>query len=226
MRPSILFPLFAETRTLAGRGPEAREADRARRRHAAARSGLRSAGGIIDRSYRPRLNEAEEGRIATVEVNVPRAPAARATAGSRTRCAAPTTRRCIELVFFHAHGDYLSRQLPVGARRIVSGQDRTLSRRGCRWRIPITSSRRTKRTSLLQSSRSIGLTEGLPLKSLSKAVRARVGDSAGDAGMAGRGIPRAHGWPAFRDARSSPRMRRAGEADLSPRHAGAHAARL
>src|SRR5471032_653388 len=70
MRPSILFPLFAEIRSLGGVGPKLEKLI------------LRLIGprlvdlvfdlpvGLIDRSYRPKLIQAEPGRIATVTVNV------------------------------------------------------------------------------------------------------------------------------------------------------------
>ncbi len=70
MRPSILFPLFADTRTLGGVGPKLEKLI------------ARVAGpkivdlifdlpvGLIDRSYRPKLQEADEGRIATVTLTV------------------------------------------------------------------------------------------------------------------------------------------------------------
>ena len=70
MRPSILFPLFAEIRTLSGVGPKLEKL-------IAKVAGPRLVDlifdlpvGVIDRSYRPKLIAAEPGRIATVEVGV------------------------------------------------------------------------------------------------------------------------------------------------------------
>ena len=67
MRPSILFPLFRETRTLPGVGPKVEKV-------IARVAGTRLVDlvfdlpvGIIDRSYRPKLKDAEPGRIATVD---------------------------------------------------------------------------------------------------------------------------------------------------------------
>ena len=121
MRPAILFPLFADTPTLPGVGP------------GLARLIGRLAGnriidllfhlptGVIDRTWRPKLNEISESRIATFVVNVldhipprdPRQP-------FRVRCSDDTS--AVELVFFHARHDYLARVLPVGTKRIVSGR--------------------------------------------------------------------------------------------------------
>jgi ATP-dependent DNA helicase RecG len=121
MRPAILFPLFAETRTLPGVGPKLE-------RLIARAAGTRLIDlifdlptGLIDRSYRPRLIEAEEGRIVTVTVNVldhlpshdPRRP-------YRVRCTDDSA--MLELIFFRAKGDYLMRTLPPGTKRIISGR--------------------------------------------------------------------------------------------------------
>src|SRR5450631_1109852 len=121
MRPSILFPLFAETRTLGGVGPKLEKL-------ITKVAGPRIVDlifdlpvGLIDRSYRPRLIEAESGRIATVTVNVldhlpgrdPRQP-------YRVRCSDDSA--FVELVFFHANTDYLTRTLPPSSKRLVSGR--------------------------------------------------------------------------------------------------------
>ena len=70
MLPAILFPLFAEIRTLAGVGPKLEKL-------IAKVAGPRLVDlvfdlpvGVVDRSYRPTLAAAETGRIATVEVTV------------------------------------------------------------------------------------------------------------------------------------------------------------
>jgi ATP-dependent DNA helicase RecG len=121
MRPAILFPLFADTRTLDGVGPKL------------ARLIGRIAGGrivdllfhlptgVIDRTWQPKLAEADEGRIATVTLNVldhmprrdPRQP-------FRVLCSDETA--AIELVFFHAKQEYLARLLPPGTKQLVSGR--------------------------------------------------------------------------------------------------------
>jgi ATP-dependent DNA helicase RecG len=121
MRPAILFPLFAETSTLSGVGPgHARLISRiAGNRIIDLLFHLPS--GLIDRTWRPKLNEINESRIATFTLNVldhipprdPRQP-------FRVRCSDDTS--AVELVFFRARQDYLARILPVGTKRIVSGR--------------------------------------------------------------------------------------------------------
>src|SRR5258708_714006 len=121
MRPAILFALFAETRALPGVGPKiAKLIERV--------AGTRVVDllldlpvGLVDRSYQPPLAEAEAGRIATVTVNVSRPlPSRHPRQPYRVRCSDKTS--MIELVYFHPHADYLSRALPTGAQRIISGR--------------------------------------------------------------------------------------------------------
>ncbi|HWA29761.1 MAG TPA: hypothetical protein VG867_01625, partial [Rhizomicrobium sp.] len=121
MRPSILFPLFAETRSLPGVGPKiAKLIERA--------AGTRLVDlifhlptGMVDRSYRPKLIDAEEDRIATVEVNVlDHMPPRERRLPYKVRCSDDTA--LIDLVFFHAYPDHLKKQLPIGQKRVISGK--------------------------------------------------------------------------------------------------------
>jgi ATP-dependent DNA helicase RecG len=121
MRPAILFPLFADTSTLAGIGMRMQKL-------IAKVAGTRLLDlifdlpvGVIDRSYRPKLVEAEDGRIATVVVNVLKHfPSNDRRRPYKVQCSDDTA--LIELVFFHAEGDYLKRMLPVGQKRVISGR--------------------------------------------------------------------------------------------------------
>jgi len=121
MRPAILFPLFAEIRTLSGVGPKLEKL-------IAKVAGPRLVDlafdlpvGVVDRSYRPRLAEAQAGRIATVEVNVLEHRPNRVKAQPYRVLVSDDT-SLMELVFFRAHADYLAGMLPVGARRVLSGR--------------------------------------------------------------------------------------------------------
>src|ERR1700733_1876152 len=121
MRPSILFPLFAEIRSLPGIGPRLEKL-------IARVAGTRLVDlvfdlpvGVVDRSYRPRLIDAQEGRIATFVVNVLDHLAPRDRRQPyRVRCSDDSA--IIELVFFHAQDDYLKRTLPLGQKRLISGR--------------------------------------------------------------------------------------------------------
>ena len=92
MRPAILFPLFAKTRTLSGIGPKLQGL-------IARVAGTRLVDlifdlptGLVDRSYRPKVAEAEIGRIATLTLNVLEHVPSRAKA-CPIAFAVPTTRR-------------------------------------------------------------------------------------------------------------------------------------
>ena len=121
MRPAILFPLFAEIRTLSGVGPKLEKL-------IAKVAGPRLVNlifdlpvGVIDRSYRPKLNAVEPGRIATVTVGVlDHFPPRVKSQPYKVRVSDDTT--VMELVFFRADAKYLNDILPVGSRRIISGR--------------------------------------------------------------------------------------------------------
>jgi len=172
MRPSILFPLFADTRTLGGVGPKLEKLI------------TRVAGprivdlifdlpvGLIDRSYRPKLNAAEEGRIATVTVTVLDHVAPRDRRQPyRIRCSDDTA--IIELIYFHAHTDYLNRTLPVGSTRVVSGK---IERYKDKLQMPhpdhVLASDQLGEMPLHEPV--YALTEGLPAKPFLNAVRSAV----------------------------------------------------
>ncbi|HVV63906.1 MAG TPA: OB-fold nucleic acid binding domain-containing protein, partial [Rhizomicrobium sp.] len=121
MRPAILFPLFAEIRSLPGVGPRIEKliARVAGKRLVDLIFDLPT--GVVDRSYRPRLIEAEPGRIATVALNVlDHLPPRDRRQPYKVRCSDDSA--AIELVFFHADADYLRRALPPGQKRVVSGR--------------------------------------------------------------------------------------------------------
>jgi len=172
MRPAILFPLFGEIRSLPGVGPRIEKLiDRV--------AGKRLLDlifdlpcGVIDRSYRPKLIAAEAGRIATVTLNVlDHLPSRDRRQPYKVRCSDDTA--IIELVFFHAHTDYLNKALPEGAKRIVSGRiDRFKNTLQMAHPDYIVEPGQEKDLPLHEPV--YALTEGLPAKSLSKAIRAAL----------------------------------------------------
>lgn len=121
MRPEILFPLFASIETLPGVGP----------RLAAAIEKIAGPHvvdlcwhlpvGLIDRRYTPKIGTAEIGRIATIVLQVgEHAPGRGPRRPYRVRGFDDTGD--LDLVFFHARGDYLAKTLPPGETRVVSGR--------------------------------------------------------------------------------------------------------
>lgn len=172
MRPAILFPLFAETGTLPGVGSKFEKL-------IAKAAGTRLLdlifhlpAGMIDRSYRPRLVDAETDRIATLTLNVlDHLPRRDARQPYRVRCSDDSA--VMELVFFHAKSDYLARALPVGSKRIVSGR---VERYGGRLQMvhPDHIAPADSAETFPLHEPVYRLTEGLPAKSLCKAIAAAV----------------------------------------------------
>jgi ATP-dependent DNA helicase RecG len=172
LRPEILFPLFAPVTALPGVGP--RFGKLVERLAGAAVIDLlwHLPSGIIDRRFRPKVAEAPEGVIATITVEVvghlrpasPRQP-------YRVRCRDETG--FLHLVFFHVKGDYLEKLLPVGARRVVSGRVEHFNNE-----IQITHPDHivdaAEGDTLKPVEPVYGLTTGLPLRTVQKAVAAAL----------------------------------------------------
>jgi ATP-dependent DNA helicase RecG len=121
MRPAILFPLFAEIRTLSGVGPKLEKLIRKVAGPRLTDLIFDLPVGVVDRSYRPKLAAAEAGRIATVEVTILEHLEPRVKSQPyRVRVSDDTA--VMDLVYFRAKGDYLNDILPLGAKRILSGR--------------------------------------------------------------------------------------------------------
>jgi ATP-dependent DNA helicase RecG len=213
MRPAILFPLFAEIRSLPGVGPRIEKliARVAGKRLVDLIFDLPT--GVVDRSYRPRLIEAEPGRIATVALNVlDHLPPRDRRQPYKVRCSDDSA--AIELVFFHADADYLRRALPPGQKRVVSGRiDRF--KRSLQMAHPdyIVEPEREKDLPAIEPV--YALTEGLPAKSLLKAIRAALDKVPQTQEWQDEAFRKAQGWPSFGDALRSAHAP-SSEAGLSP----------
>ena len=169
MRPAILFPLFAEIRTLSGVGPKLEKL-------IAKVAGPRLVDlafdlpvGVVDRSYRPKLANAQPGRIATVEVNVLEHRPNRVKAQPYRVIVSDET-SLMDLVFFRSHAEYLAGILPPGARRVVSGR---IERFKDRLQMPhpdyVVAPEEIAALPLHEPV--YGLTEGLTARPMAKAVR-------------------------------------------------------
>jgi ATP-dependent DNA helicase RecG len=120
LRPEILFPLYAPVTTLAGVGPRLGKLFERLAGPAVVDLLWHLPTGIVDRRFAPKVREAPPGAIATLTVEVDAHQPGRGKRPYRVRCRDETG--FLHLIFFHAKGDYLARQLPVGATRIVSGR--------------------------------------------------------------------------------------------------------
>jgi ATP-dependent DNA helicase RecG len=212
MRPAILFPLFGEIRSLPGVGPRIEKL-------IARVAGTRLLdlifdlpSGVIDRSYRPKLIEAEAGRIATVTLNVlDHFPPRDRRQPYKVRCSDDTA--TIELVYFHAHADYLQKTLPEGEKRIVSGRiDKFKDKLQMAHPDFIVAPGQEK--DLPQHEAVYALTEGLPAKSLSKAIRAALEKVPAMPEWQDAAFRKTRGWEAFTAALRAAHNP-AHEADLS-----------
>ncbi len=122
MRPSILNPLFADVKALTGVGPKiAALIERA----AGSRIVdliLTAPINVIDRSLRPKIQEAGLGALATFEVNVDshHPPPKGRRLPYKVVCSDDSG--FVTLVFFHGRPDYLQKALPEGEKRLVSGK--------------------------------------------------------------------------------------------------------
>ena len=76
---------------------------------------------FIDRRYSPSLNEAVDGKITTLEIRIEKHQMApRRGIPSRVKCTDGTGN--IDLVFFNANKDWVTKQLPIDKVRIISGK--------------------------------------------------------------------------------------------------------
>jgi ATP-dependent DNA helicase RecG len=169
MRPQILFPLFAEIRTLSGVGPKLEKLIAKVAGPLLRDLVLDLPVGVVDRSYRPTIAAAEAGRIATVEVTVlDHLPPRVKSQPYKVRVSDASS--TMELVFFRAKTDWLAEILPLGAKRILSGRiERFKDRPQMAHPDYIVS---PEEAALLPQHEAVyGLTEGLPAKSMAKAVR-------------------------------------------------------
>ena len=120
-RPPVLFPLFAGLETLEGVGAKTAQhfAQMGVERPRDLLFTLPYAG--IDRRLRASIRDVVPPATVTVEVTIgAHVPPRRK--GGPTRVFARDSQTEFQLVFFHARGDALQKQLPSGQRRIVSGK--------------------------------------------------------------------------------------------------------
>ncbi len=120
-RPEILFPLFANLSVLDGIGEKT--AKNFEQLHIEKPRDLLftlpQSG--IDRGKKASIRDAVLPGIVTVEVEIGAHTPARAK-GRPYYVDVIDSKAEFRLVFFHARGDYLQKQLPVGSRRVISGK--------------------------------------------------------------------------------------------------------
>ncbi|GAB6053754.1 ATP-dependent DNA helicase RecG [Magnetospira thiophila] len=121
MRPEILFPLFKPVTSLAGVGPRLGKLIEGLAGPHLADLLWHLPSGLIDRRFAPSVADTLPGVIATLTVTVDQhLKPPRPKLPYKVLCSDATG--SLTLVFFHAHEDYLRRQLPEGETRIISGR--------------------------------------------------------------------------------------------------------
>ncbi|MDG3042695.1 ATP-dependent DNA helicase RecG [Roseicyclus marinus] len=120
-RPEELWPLFAELEALDGVGPKTAKHYKGLGVETPKDLLLTLPVGGVDRARVASVRDVALPGMATVAVTVGlhRPPTGR---GRPYRIEVEDAQTTFQLVFFHAKGDYLSRILPTGSRRIVSGK--------------------------------------------------------------------------------------------------------
>jgi ATP-dependent DNA helicase RecG len=121
MRPALLNPLFASVTALPGIGPRLAKALEKLCGERVVDLIWHLPTGLVDRRFSPMVAEAPDGAIATLSVAVgAHEPARGPRQPYRVRCFDATGE--IDLVFFHARPEYLTRLLPEGELRVISGR--------------------------------------------------------------------------------------------------------
>jgi ATP-dependent DNA helicase RecG len=120
MRPEILFPLFRPITALAGVGPRISKLLEKLTGPHIVDVLWHLPSSFVDRRFSPKINEAPDHSVVTLNVTVMKHhPTRNRRAPYKVTCFDETG--VMDLVFFNARGDYLEKQLPEGATRIVSG---------------------------------------------------------------------------------------------------------
>ena len=199
MRPEILYPMFKTIDTLPGIGPRnTKLMERVTDGPHVVDLIWHLPTGLIDRSFQPLIKDAPAGRIATLSVTVDKhIPAANRRLPYKVLCSDPTG--IVELVFFHAHVDWLEKELPVGAERVVSGKVEHYH-----GRVQITHPDHIggpeERETLAGVEAVYGLTQGLSPKTLGRAMGTALGDLPGLPEWLDPAHQTREGWPSWKDA--------------------------
>lgn len=120
-RPYILDPLFLSVKSISGVGPRLTGLLEKLTGPCVVHLLWHLPVDVIDRRYSSPLRDAQSGKVATIEITVDEhIEPKRRGLPYRVKCSDGTG--SIDLTFFNARGDYLDHQLPIGARRVVSGR--------------------------------------------------------------------------------------------------------
>ncbi len=198
MRPAVLFPLFADVTALPGIGPRLGKLIAKLAGPKVVDLLWHRPSGLVDRRFQPSVAEAPEGRICTLKVQIvehvappnPRRP---------YRVLARDSSGTVELVFFHANGPWLSKALPLGETRLVSGRVERFQGR-VQMAHPDRIVGEEQADELLKLEPVYPLTAGLPAGTLRKAVDLAVDRAPNLPEWMDGPLKDARRWPGWRDA--------------------------
>lgn len=197
-RPEILFPLFAECSSLPGIGPKAMQA--------LGRLGLTRLRdllfhlphSVIDRRLRESLLELDPGQTVTFPAQIGAHRPGR-TSSQPYRVSVEGGGVALELVFFRARSDWLTRLLPEGARRVISGKIELFDGR---WQI-------THPDHVLTEGEAVDLppfepvyplAQGIGQRQIAKAIQAALQDLPELPEWIDASVLAKRGWPGFAEA--------------------------
>ena len=200
MRPAVLYPLFAPLESLPGVGPRIRPLlARILGGEAVADLLWHLPFSCIDRRFSPPVADAPDGGVATLTVRVLRhqPPPPRGRVPYRICCADETGE--IDLVFFHGRADYLQKLLPEGSVRVVSGKVERFRGEAQMphpdYAVPV-----ERRAEIPAVEPVYGLTAGLSLKTLGKALRGALERAPDLPEWDDPRLVAREGWPAWKEA--------------------------
>ncbi len=212
-RPPILYPLFAELETLDGVGPKTARL--------LGKLGIENPAGAlltlpvsgVDRRLRSSVRDARLPEVVTVEVEI----GMHQPGGGRQRPYRVHVRDALtefQLVFFHPQPDWLRRTFPTGQRRIVSGRVEIFD--GIAQMVHPDHVLRPGGEAELPAFEPVyPLTEGLTLKTMTRAVRSALESAGPLAEWIEPSLLARRRWPAWRDALAAAHAP-SGPADLAP----------
>jgi len=122
MRPFILDPIFTSVRSLKGVGPRtAKLIEKLTGSEKLVTLLWHLPLRFIDRRFAPTIANAPSGKIVTLTAQVEKhIPAPTRARPHRVRCTDGTG--AVDLVYFHAKGNWLNTQFPIGETRVISGE--------------------------------------------------------------------------------------------------------
>jgi len=213
LRPNILDNIFAPVTSLSGVGPRFGKLIEEFLGPKQVDLLFHLPAGVIDRRFQPTVRDAPEGRIATITVTVEQHfPSNHPKRPYRVRCRDATG--FLHLVFFHVKGDYLTRLLPVGSTRVVSGKIERFNNE-TRINHPDYIVAPDARDSVPTIEPIYGLTGGLPLRTLQKAIAAVLAKAPELPEWIDPSLKKQRRWPDWKPALLAAHAPQ-GEADLAP----------